>query len=278
MVFMTPKNTGNVALSTGILGGILLASPVRADLTYVTKIVGGVSSTSTTTYVKGNRLRTEAEGTMTITDGVRTWLIDTNKKTYSIVVNEKLGQMGGPMLEQFRQMIDIKMDTRVKPGGKSRTILGKPARNYVFTMSMQMNFKPGSGPKAPTGDRAIQLPVLSLKGETWTTDAVSLAPSILKSAGAGAIFSRLGMLGSSVEKSAAAFESMKGFPLETTMTQSMTGMPKGQKGGEARKVTFSVVSLKTDTLPDSLFQPPKGFKQIPYSAPSMGMGNLGGGM
>ena len=277
MVFTMQKNTRNVALATGIFGAALLSSAARADLSYATKIASGASTTTTTAYIKGNRLRTEAEGTMTITDGTRTWLIDTKKKTFSIVANEKLGQMGGPMVEMFREMIDVKMDASVKPGGKTRTILGKPARNYVFQLSMRMSFKPGHGTKAPTGDRPTTLPVLSLKGESWTTDAVVVAPGLLKSAGVGAVFSRLGMLGSSVEKSAAAFDSMKGFPLETTLTQSMTGMPKGQKtGGEARTVKFSVVSLKTDALPDSLFLPPKGFKQVPYQAPSIPMGNMGG--
>ena len=98
---------------------------------------------------------------------------------------------------------------------------------------MKMSFKPGSGPKAPSGDgnRAMTLPVLNDdRRKSWTTDAASRSrPGLIKSAGAGAMFSRLGMLGSSVQKSAAAFDSMKGFPLETTMTQSMSGMPKGQK-------------------------------------------------
>lgn len=281
MVFSTNKITGNGALTAVIAGVSLAGSAARADLTYVTKMTAGKNATSTTTYIKGNKLRTEIDGGTTITDGTRTWLIDTSKKTFSVVANEKVGQMGGPMVEQFRQMIDVKMDTSVKPGGKARTILGKPARNYIFSMSMKMSFKPGSGPKAPSGDgnRAMTLPVLKLTGESWTTDALPVPAGLIKSAGAGAVFSRLGMLGSPVQKSAAAFDSMKGFPLETTLSQSMSGMPKGQKAPKEsdRTVKFAVVSLKTDALPDSLFLPPKGFKQVPYSAPSMPMGGMGGG-
>ena len=279
MVFTKYENTGKATFLAIVAGASLTGSAARADLTYVTKMSAGKSGTSTTTYIKGNKLRTEAEGTTTITDGARTWLIDTTKKTFSVVANEKLGQLGGPMVQTFREMIDVKMDASVKPGGKTRTILGKPARNYVFSMSMRMSFKPGSGPKAPTGDRPATLPVFTLKGESWTTDALPVPPGLLKSAGAGAMFSRLGMLGSSVEKSAAAFDTMKGFPLETTMTQGMSGMPKGQKSPKEsdRTVKFSVVSLKTDALSDALFLPPKGFKQVPYSAPTLPMGNMGGG-
>jgi hypothetical protein len=266
MVFTKNKNTGNVVLAAVIAGVSQAGSAARADLTYVTKMTAGKNATSTTTYIKGNKLRTEVDGATTITDGARTWLIDTNKKTFSVVVNEKLGQMGGPMVEQFRQMIDVKMDASVKPGGKTRTILGQPARNYVFSMSMKMSFKPGSGPK--------------MMGESWTTDALPVPPGLIKSAGAGAVFSRLGMLGSSVQKSAAAFDSMKGFPLETTLSQSMSGMPKGQKALKEsdRTVKFAVVSLKTDALSDGLFLPPKGFKQVPYEAPSIpGLSGMGGG-
>ena len=184
MVFTKYKNTGNVALAT-VIAGASLAGSARADLTYVTKMSAGKNATSTTTYIKGNKLRTEVEGNTTITDGARTWLIDTTKKTFSVVANEKLGQFGGPMVQTFREMIDVKMDTSVKPGGKTRTILGKPARNYVFSMSMQMSFKQGHGPKAPTGDRPATLPVFTLKGESWTTDALPVPPGLRRhSAGA----------------------------------------------------------------------------------------------
>ncbi|MGC4047165.1 MAG: hypothetical protein QM758_25490 [Armatimonas sp.] len=275
---MVLKKVGTLAILMSIGGGI-----AHADLTYTTKVsAGNGRDLETTTYMKGIRVRTEAEGRITITDGTRTYLINTEKKTYSVIANKKLDSTANPMMEQFNQMIDMKMDVSVKPGGKTRTILGKPAKNYLYTMTMRMNFKPGSGPKNATGKGQMRLPTFQTIGETWTTEALPAPPASAAAMTPGAAFRNLGMLGSTAKSAAASFQKIKGFPLESTMTQktvggSMPGM-EGKGGGRNLVIKMNVVSLKTDAVDAGLFAPQKGFKQVPYEPPTMpSMSGLAGG-
>jgi hypothetical protein len=275
-----------VLKKVGILTALVVfgGGVARADLTYTTKLsVGEGRDTETITYIKGNSLRTEVAGRITITDGTRTYLINSDKKTYSVVANKKLeSPASNPMMEQFTQMVDVKMDVSVKPGGKTRTILGKPAKNYLYTMTMRMNFKPGSGPKNATGKGQMRMPIIQSQGETWTTDTISVPSSASGSLGIGAMFQRLGMFGSSAKTATANFQKIKGFALESSMTQKMVGgnMPGMTGAGANRNMTLkmNVANLKTDPLDAALFAPPKGFKQVPYEPPTMpGMAGMGGG-
>jgi hypothetical protein len=257
----------------------LAAGAAHADLTYTTTIsILGGQPFQGTSYMKGTRFRSDAPKTITITDGTRTWLINTENKTYSVVANQKLQGATGSVMEQFNQMVDLSLMASVKPGGKTRTILGQPAQNYVYSIDMKMKFKPGSGPKGITGKEPMRLPQMKTTGEIWATTALPKPPS--SSAGAGSLFSNFRMLGPAGERATAAFEKVKGFTLETTLTQISTGgnMPGGGKGGKM-SLKVVVTSLKTDPLPDSLFAPPAGFKQIPYEAPTLPkMGAMSGGM
>ncbi len=270
---MVLKKFGWLALA-GLTAGV-----AHADLTYTTTIsVAGGQPMQAIRYVKGVQVRSEAGKSITITDGTRTWRINTEKKTYSVVANAKLEGGGNPALEQFNQMIDLSMSASVKPGGKTRTILGKPAQNYVYSIDMKMKFKPGSGPKGATGEKPMTLPQMKTTGEIWTTMALPKPPT--GSAGAGSLFNNFRMLGAAGQSATVAFDKIKGFPLETTLHQVSTGgsLPGGGKGGKL-DLKVVVTSLKTDPLPASLFAPPTGFKQIPYESPSLPkMSGMGGGM
>jgi hypothetical protein len=257
----------------------LTAGAAHADLTYTTTLSGANNTGQITSYMKGSRFRTEIAGRVTITDGTRTWLINPEKKTYSVVANQKLESSMNPMMEQFNQMIDMSLLASVKPGGKTRTILGKPAQNYVFSIDMKMKFKPGSGPKGATGEKPMTLPQMKTTGEIWATQVLPPPP---RRSNMMNLANGFRMLGAAGQSAGAAFDKVKGFPLETNLKQVTTGssIPGGGKGSNV-SVKMTVTSLKADPLPDSLFVPPAGFKQVPYEAPSLpkmsGMGG-GGGM
>lgn len=261
----------------------LAAGAAHADLTYVTRISSSADGKGgeSTTYIKGNRVRSDVGGRdakrITITDGTRTWLINNENKTYSVVANQKLQSATNPMMEQFNQMIDVSMSASVKPGGKTRTILGKSARNYLFSVEVKMKFKPGSGPKNARGDAAMRLPAMQAKGEIWTTDTLPTPPR--GGQDPAAMFRNFEMLGPSGRAASAAFAKVKGFPLETILSQitSKSSLPGEEKGGKT-SVKMSVVSLKTDPIADSVFAPPKGFKQVPYEPPTLPDMSGGGGM
>jgi hypothetical protein len=257
----------------------LAAGAAHADLTYTTTIsVMNGQPMQATTYVKGERVRSETGKSVTITDGTRTWLINSEKKTYSVVTNAKLGSGANPAMDQFNQMIDLSLSATVKPGGKTRTILGKPAQNYLFSIDMKMKFKPGSGPTGVTGKEPMRLPQMKTTGEIWATQAIPPLPT--SSVGASSLVSGFRALGAAGKGASDKFGIVKGFTLETTMKQSAVGgnMP-GLDKARNMQIKTSVTSLKTDPLPDSLFGPPAGFKQIPYEGPSLPkMGAMGGGM
>jgi hypothetical protein len=182
-----------------------------------------------------------------------------------------------PMMDQFNKMVDLSLSASVKPGGKSRTILGKPARNYIYSVDIKMKFKPGSGPKNAKGDESMRLPAFQTKVEIWTTEALPAPPR--GGQDPAAMFRNFEMLGRSGRAASAAFAKVKGFPLETILSQvtSTSGVPGSEKGSRW-SMKMSVVSLKADPIADSVFSPPKGFKQVPYEPPTLPDMSGGGGM
>lgn len=273
---MVLKKVGTLAILVSIGGGI-----ARADLAYTTRVsIGDGRNIETKTYMKGTSIRTETSGRVTITDGSRTYLINPEKKTYSVVSNSKLESTGNPMAEQFNQMVDVKLDVSVKPGGKTRTIMGKPAKNYLYKMTMRMSFKPGSGPKNAAGTGPMRLPVIQTSGETWTTEALPSPPKSVAAMNPGAALRSMGMLGGTAKKAADSFQKIKGFPLESTATQKFSGGNIPGMDGKDRNmvVKMSVADLKTTPLDAGLFAAPKGFRQVPYEPPTLpGMSGMGGG-
>lgn len=212
-----------------------------------------------TTYYKAGRMRTEVGEQVTIFDGERTLLLNPKKKTYQAIPKNAGAELANPMLA----MMDIKADVSVRTTGKSQAIQGKVAQQYVLTMTMKLGMK-SAAEGAPKADMP-QIPPITSKTELWTVEF----PGITLGAGAA----RQAMPGGMgnvpfVKDLSEKLKSIKGIPLQTTMTQEVMG--------KKISVTVKAVSLSESPLPDSLFAPPVGYKQIPYEAPAMPMMPPGG--
>ncbi len=224
---------------------------------------GGAPKTPTVTmYYKGNRTRTESGGRVTIFDGQRMLMLNPEKKTYQIIPKDAASKAVNPMLA----MMDIKADVSVKPTGKTQTIQGKKAQQYLMTMTIKLGMKntaakdaPKAAKDAPKGD-VPQIPPITSKTELWTAEFPGLTLS-------GAAMSQAMPAGAAsmpfVKDMTEKMKSVKGIPLQTTMTQDMMG--------QQMTVTMKTTTLSEAPLPDSLFAAPTGYKQVPYVAPSMPM-------
>jgi hypothetical protein len=261
-----------------------------ADLTVETKMSGGKEGGATMKqFYKGNKVRTESASSVTIYDTTtdRSIVLDNENKTYYVSSVKRMQEMikESPM----GGMIDkVKMTVTgdVKPGGQTKTILGKPAQNYKYTFVMNMDMS-GLASMIPEKERknmpkgGLSGIKTTISGETWTTTAVSLAnPSAFNKA-AAAMQGAGGIGGGGMEQIAAKMSQIKGFTLLATQKIGVPDMPMGKNGkkppSSAMTVRQEVISLKEDTLPDSLFAPPKGYKQVPMPSFNLGdMSKMGG--
>lgn len=209
---------------------------------------------TSTDYYKGDMVRSEMGDVVMIAVGDRVFLIDDASKTYQVATRKALEEQANPMAA----MLQVQGPATLKPGGKTATILGKPAKNWLLTLSMRLNVPPGMRVMAEgaTAATPTKPPVITMKMEVWTTEAVSVAKSRAPMSGG------MGMLKPLTDK----LQSIPGLTLRTTMTQTIEGMGMALKGmgkGGAT-VRAEAVSLSEKPLPDSLFAPPKGYKQRPF--------------
>lgn len=176
---------------------LLLASiaPARADFKYTetSQITGGalvgmvkfasvfargdakkqekqaLQPTTSTHYVKGNRLRTDQpDGTAQIIDldGRRVIMIDLNNKTYAVATFDEIKaaieqaqqrmqeqmQQNPEQKQQMQQMQDVKLTVtptfHITPGTSSRVILNQPTNETKVQMDLAMQTT-ATGPDAP---------------------------------------------------------------------------------------------------------------------------------
>ena len=251
----------------------------RADVTLVTqnKLSGlpgaaGTSQTVTiTTYYKGTHTRIENGAEVILSDadkpGVQT-MLDTVKKTYYTrpLKVEADALAGNPMTAS------LKMDAKVfvHPGGQTKTIAGKTAKNYKFNATITM-----ANPDNP--QFALMLPTVTIKGEQWTTDALTL-PLSVADRGKALNFASGGMMGAFMSKGMKEFGAkmgeIKGLPLSNTTILSFVfpeGSPIAAMAGDSlpKSITsvVEVKSLSEDPLADTLFAVPDGYTKVDPPAP-----------
>jgi hypothetical protein len=266
----------SVAISAVALG--VMAAMARADVKLISEVkVTGVPAAAsaqgapdlskpmlTTTYYKGSKTRVESGNVITITDyetGKVTTLNPDKKTFYTSNIGDAMKAMAdNPMLA----MIKIDATADVKPGGKSKTIAGKPATNYLITSTMKMTMD-GAPPEA-----AAMMPTITMKQEMWTTEALALTgwnPKMLQTN-----FSKNlpPFLMSGMKPFIEKMSSVKGFQLSSTMTMTfesksgaaMPGLPK-----EPIVTTTEVKEISEAPLDDALFTVPGDYKEVQPPTP-----------
>lgn len=271
----------------------LASASARADVKLVTRnTTSGAAgpaarrqpgTQTVTTFYKGSKVRMETGENIILFDSAAGTMMTLNpaqKTYYKSDLKSTLGQAQGMMA-----MMDFKTKADVRPGGKTKTILGKPAKNYLWTANISMGFKaqaaksgaPGGGvPPAMVGK---PLMTINIQGEQWSTEAVKLpgttsASSLSMSAGLNQIPGFKPLI--------AKLSVMKGLPLASTTTQNFTmnmqgmggpgagGGPAGGGQKQAMTMKTEALSLSEAPLPASLFTVPAGYKLI--ASPSAGPG------
>lgn len=265
--------SGAVAVM-GAAAALLTASMARADIKIVSEITitgmpaaarqsaPGVSDKpmTTTVYYKGSKQRTETGNTVQIYDAAadQMYTLDTDKKTYSVISPSKMleGVAGNPFLDM------MKFDTTasVKAGGATKNIAGKPATNYVYSATIKITMD-NLPPEA-----AGSLPTMEMKGEQWATESLSL-PSAFQKAGLNNMARRMPpMMVKGMKPLIDELAKIKGAPLSSRMSMSFIVPPGSPAAGSVPKepivTTTEVKSISEETLSDSLFEIPTGYKKV----------------
>jgi hypothetical protein len=284
---MTKQRTFAAVVSIAALG--MMAATVRADVKIVSEVtVKGVppavtaqggpdmsKPTVTTTYYKGNWQRVESGGTITITNfetGKITTLNPKAKTYYTVGVGDSLKAMAdNPMLAAIK----VEAVADVKPGGQTKVIAGKTAKNYKISATMKMTMD-GAPPEA-----AAMFPTMVMTGEQWTTEGISLPIPTGKMVQNSFVKNLPPFFQNGMKPFTDKMASIPGFILSNTMSMEfkrsagapdLPGFPK-----EPIVTITEVKEISEAPLDDALFAPPADYKEVqPPATPGFGPGGRGG--
>ena len=249
---------------------VALVAPVAPAFADVTmkgtasgKGLGMGANTTTTTYIKGNKMRTDTVlGDKTISmifdvDAQRLYSFDSKKK-----------EADAWDMQAFQKNLEGTVDTAgmkasFKPNGQTKQVAGKSATGYDMEMSMPAMMGGKNGMKMTF---VLSGPVWIVKGAPGTPDFMNFYKNAVEK---GWIFSDpRGAKGNPGQAKAMAemYKQMTaagGIPYEQEMSMKMTG--DGPMAGMMAKMggmtmTTTVTSVETGTLAADLFAVPAGYK------------------
>jgi hypothetical protein len=243
------------------------ASAAQADVTIKSTMTGkglGMSGTTTsTTYIKGLKMRVDSElGKKSITsiydvEGQKLYTLDPKKK------EAEVWDMGAFSQELSKTVSAEGMRASMKPNGQTRTIAGQNAEGYDMEIVV---------PATVGGPDGMQMTML-LTGTTWIAKgapgSADYAAFYKGAAEKGWIFSDpRAAKGSPGQAKAMAemyeeFAKIGGMPYESQMdikaqADGMMGAMMSKMGGMSTTTTTD--SVDTAALADDLFQVPADYK------------------
>jgi hypothetical protein len=242
-------------------------APAFADVTVKATGAGkgmGMSGTmQTTTYIKGNKMRTDT----VMGDTTRTMIFDVDaQRLYSF--DSKKKEADAWDMQAFGATMKSSVDTSgikasVKPNGQTKQIAGKAATGYDMELSVPATMGGPSGMKMTV---FITGPMWIVKGAPGTAEYLNFYKGAVEK---GWIFSDpRGAKGSPGQAKAMAemhrqLAATGGIPYETEMSVKMGG--EGRMGSMLSKMggmsmTNTVTSVDAGTLSADLFAPPAGYK------------------
>ncbi len=249
------------------VGVLALAVPVLGDVTIRQttsgKGMGMTAAGTTTTYIKGMKMRTEVEArgkvmtTILDVENQKMYVFDSKKKNADVWDMQAFSQ------EMAKSVQTGEIKTSVKPNGETKEIAGKTAAGYDLETSVPATIG-GEGGMAMTV--TLRGPMWIVKGAPGTKDYVAFYKGAAEK---GWIFSDPRAAKGSPGQAKATAEmyrllaSTGGVPYETAMTISIEGegpmaSVMARMGGMS--MTSTVQSVDTTELDDALFAPPAGYK------------------
>lgn len=252
-----------------VLGlAVALAAPAYADVTLKQTSTGkgmGVSGTTqTTTYIKGDKMRTDTvlgdrtESVIFDLDGQKMYMFDSRKKEADVYE-----------MAAFAQEISASVDTAnmkvsFKPNGHTKEVGGKTATGYDIEVSVPTSM---GGSKDMSIVMTLSGPAWIVKGAPGTEDYVRFYKAAVEK---GWIFSEPRVAKAQPGQAKAMAEMYRqlaeagGIAYETDMQMKMGGGSGPLAGLFAKmgNVSFATKldSVDTGALADDLFAPPAGYK------------------
>lgn len=242
--------------------GILHAGVARADVTLSQTVAGKglmkMADGQQVTYIKGGKMRTDsAQQSSVIFDlDAQTMTHLEHGKKEATVTNLR------ELQETMSQYTDASVKVSVEPTGKSGEYAGQPCKEYTLSMTMPM--KPG-------GDESMAMDV-STTGPMCVSESApgkaDFAAFYLKAAEKGFVFTDARAAKASPGTAKSMTEMYRqmaklGIPLYNRITIKMGGSgPMGaimsRMGGMT--LTTTATKISTETIADSLFTVPAGYK------------------
>jgi hypothetical protein len=246
---------------------VALTTPAFADVTVKAtgsgKGMGMNANMTTTTYIKGNKMRTD-----TVTgDTTRTMIFDVdNQKLYSFDSKKKEADVWNmqEFAAQMSQNVDASgMKASVKANGQTKQIAGKNADGYDMEIQVPATMGGANGMKMTV---SLVGPMWVVKGAPGTQEYINFYKGAVEK---GWIFSDpRGAKGSPGQAKAMAemykqLAETGGIPYETEMNVKMGG--EGRMASMLGKMgnisaTTTVQSVDVGPLAADLFAPPAGYK------------------
>lgn len=254
-----------IAAFTLALGTSLFAD-VTIKQTTSGKGMGVAASGTSTTYIKGMKMRAdvEARGTVMSTifdvENQKMYVFDSKKKSVDV------WDMQAFSAELAKNVETGEIKASVKANGQKKEIAGKSATGYDLSVSVP----------AKMGGSDDMMMTVNLRGPMWV---VKNAPGTAEyiafykaAADKGWIFSDPRAAKGSPGQAKAIAEMQRqlastgGVPYETTMDVSIEGEGPmaaimSRMGGMS--MTTTITSVETSAIDDSLFTPPAGYKLVP---------------
>lgn len=249
---------------------LVLAVPMLGDVTIKQTTSGkgmGISAAGTsTTYIKGMKMRSEAEARGT----VLTTIFDVeNQKMYTFDSKKKsadVWDMQAFSAEMAKSVEVGEMKASVEPNGSKKEFDGKTAAGYDLAISLPARM---GGENGMAMTVTLQGPMWIVKGAPGTQDYMAFYKGAAEK---GWIFSDPRAAKGSPGQAKATAEmyrllaSIGGLPYQTEMAISVAGegpmaSVMARMGGMS--MTSTVQSVDTTALDDALFAPPAGYKLIP---------------
>lgn len=277
---------------TTTLAVLVCSAALRADVTIVqtTTVEGGMASMAAsagagasmspklTTHVKGMKTRTDIEtGPVTVSTILdlatkQVIVLRADQKTATIssaVPPPTMPPSGAPPAAP--DVTVPKVETSLRPTGKSQVIDGIKCEEFTFTTKMNMGEMSGRQ-MPPEAAAMMQGVMMVMDGSIWVAKDVPGAAEYLafqKASTSGemaaAAMNASGVSVPGMEKLVKAMSSLQGVTYLTEMTINVEGtgqMADMLKQMGAMKVTTKVNSIKTDAISDDLFKVPEGYTVV----------------
>lgn len=249
------------------LATVALGTPLLADVTMKSSIEGkglGMSGTmSSTTYIKGNKMRSD----VVMGDTTRTTIFDVDsQKMISFDSKKKeadvydMQKMSADIAKNV-QVSDMKAS--IKPNGKTKQVSGKSAAGYDMEVSVPATMGGANGMKMTV---SLSGPIWIVKGAPGASEYLAFYKNAVDK---GWFFNDPRQAKAQPGQAKAMAEvyrqlaSIGGIPYEQETNIKMSG--EGPMAGMLAKMgnitsTTTVTSIETTALAADLFAPPAGYK------------------